>query len=83
MVQRGEEGEGEEASGEGGLQHLMRSLDIAEHLHVLQVYTIALALSSTSHNLPESHPFFNWDWHSVDWNHNNAGWINYVTCSSC
>ena len=33
-----EEGQGEEEeSSEGDLQHLMKSLDIAEHLHVLQV----------------------------------------------
>ena len=33
-----EEHRGQETEGsEGDLQHLMRSLDIAEHLHVLQV----------------------------------------------
>ena len=32
-----QEGEGEGGEGGGDLQHLMQSLDIAEHLHVLQV----------------------------------------------
>ena len=35
---KGEEPQGDESEeSEGDLQHLMRSLDIAEHLHVLQV----------------------------------------------
>ena len=37
---KGEEG----GKGEGELQHLMKSLDIAEHLHVLQVRFLVFAL---------------------------------------
>ena len=38
---KGEEPQGDESEeSEGDLQHLMKSLDIAEHLHVLQVHMI-------------------------------------------